>query len=244
MQSWSKFYSASVVLAYSQIHAHKVASRDLKPENIVMDRNGYAKIVDFGLAKVLKEGKTWTVCGTPDYLAPEIITTEGHDYAVDYWALGVLIFELTSGQPPFMADDPMEVYEKILNGVIIMPNHFSKSISDIVKKLLIVSQTKRLGNTKGGIHSIMTHKWFSGFDWEGLLEQTLPAKDIPIKSNLKNPEDAHMFEPWDPSMDLDSAKECKNWVPKLPDMYTQQVERQRTLSAVKEGEQRPSTKAK
>ena len=113
---WSKFYSGCVVLAYTQIHAHKVAYRDLKPENLVLDSQGYAKLVDFGLAKVVERGKTWTICGTPDYLAPEIVTTEGHDCAVDYWALGVFIFELCSGVAPFQAKDPMETYEKILSG--------------------------------------------------------------------------------------------------------------------------------
>eukprot|EP00520_Triparma_pacifica_P006109 CAMPEP_0118658754 /NCGR_PEP_ID=MMETSP0785-20121206/14740_1 /TAXON_ID=91992 /ORGANISM="Bolidomonas pacifica, Strain CCMP 1866" /LENGTH=788 /DNA_ID=CAMNT_0006551799 /DNA_START=22 /DNA_END=2385 /DNA_ORIENTATION=- len=224
-ESWSKFYAASVVLAYSQIHSHRIAYRDLKPENLVMDHNGYAKVVDFGLAKIMTEGKTWTVCGTPDYLAPEIITTEGHDYAVDYWALGVLIYELSAGQPPFMAEDPMEVYEKILAGQITHPSHFSKGIRDICKKLLHVSQTKRLGNTKGGIHAIMTHKWFSGFDWEGLLEQRWAKEDIPIVPDIKDPTDCRMFEPWDSSMDLDDI-EMSNWKPKLPDMYTKHAERE------------------
>ncbi|CAM9574918.1 unnamed protein product, partial [Phaeothamnion confervicola] len=83
----AKFYSASVLHAFDYIHARKIAYRDLKPENLVLDASGYVKIVDFGLAKVIPSGITWTICGTPDYLAPEIILNEGHDYAVDYWAL-------------------------------------------------------------------------------------------------------------------------------------------------------------
>lgn len=79
-----------------------------------MNSAGYVKLVDFGLAKQLLSGKTWTLCGTPDYLAPEIILNEGHDLAVDYWALGVLVYEMVVGTPPFYAEDPMEVYEKIL----------------------------------------------------------------------------------------------------------------------------------
>ena len=85
-----------------------------------MNTAGYVKLVDFGLAKQLLSGKTWTLCGTPDYLAPEIILNEGHDLAVDYWALGVLVYEMVVGTPPFYAEDPMEVYEKILRLFYIM----------------------------------------------------------------------------------------------------------------------------
>lgn len=94
----ARFYAATVVYAFSTLHAKKIAYRDLKPENLVMDSKGYVKLVDFGLAKQLLSGKTWTLCGTPDYLAPEIILNEGHDLAVDYWALGVLIFEMVVGK--------------------------------------------------------------------------------------------------------------------------------------------------
>ncbi len=235
-EAWAKFYSASVVLAYTQIHAHKVAYRDLKPENLVMDFKGYAKIVDFGLAKVIESGKTWTICGTPDYLAPEIITTEGHDIAVDYWSLGIFIYELSAGQPPFQASDPMETYEKILSNNLICPSHFSRGLQDIVKKLLQVHQMKRLGNTKGGIHSIMTHKWFSGFDWEGIFHQRFNENAIPIKPSIDNPEDASAFEPWDPTMDMDSVPDCL-WSPELPDMFKKHTMRE---MAKKENEQRMS----
>lgn len=118
------------------MHAKKIAYRDLKPENLVMDSIGYVKVVDFGLAKVgsfacpmfilfqfapfmltstylscqvIDGGKTWTLCGTPAYLAPEIVLNDGHDWAVDYWALGVFLFEMTSGMEPFAAKNPMEV---------------------------------------------------------------------------------------------------------------------------------------
>lgn len=133
-----------------------------------MDSNGYVKFVDFGLAKQLLSGKTWTLCGTPDYLAPEIILNEGHDLAVDYWALGVLIFEMVVGAPPFYAEDPMEVYEKILSGNPAMPTFFTRNLSDLIKKLLRSQQGKRLGNTRGGTAAVVKHKWFSSFDWASL----------------------------------------------------------------------------
>ena len=108
-EEWGMFYSASVLAAFAHMHERKVAYRDLKPENLVLDDTGYVKIVDFGLAKVIKGGQTYTFCGTPDYLAPEVILSEGHDWAVDYWGLGVLIFEMTEGVAPFYAENPMDV---------------------------------------------------------------------------------------------------------------------------------------
>ena len=190
-EEWSRFYAASVLLAFCQIHARKIAYRDLKPENLVMDSNGYLKMVDFGLAKKVEGGKTWTLCGTPDYLAPEVILNEGHDWAVDYWALGVLIYEMTVGSPPFYADDPMEVYEKILSGNVSIPSHFSRGISDIVRKLLKTYQSKRLGRTRGGTSAVMKHKWFSGFDWDALLGKRMK---VPIAPKIKDEEDASNFE--------------------------------------------------
>ena len=190
----ARFYSASVVYAFATIHAKKIAYRDLKPENLVMDVNGYVKLVDFGLAKQLLTGKTWTLCGTPDYLAPEIILNEGHDLAVDYWALGVLIFEMIVGAPPFYAEDPMEVYEKILGGNPAMPTFFTRNLTDLIKKLLRSQQGKRLGNTKGGTAAVIKHKWFSSFDWSGLESGEMKA---PYKPTVSSKEDVSNFDSFD-----------------------------------------------
>ncbi|CAE7660332.1 PRKACA, partial [Symbiodinium microadriaticum] len=140
------FYAASVVSAYTALHGLKIAYRDLKPENMVLDskvlfaRNGsscnfnlvrlqgFVKIVDLGLAKQIQSGKTWTMCGTPDYL--------GHDYSVDYWALGVLIYEMVTGWPPFYADEPMKTYEKIVACAVSFPVYITRQLSDLVSKLL------------------------------------------------------------------------------------------------------------
>jgi serine/threonine protein kinase len=175
-----------------------------------MDSQGYLKIVDFGLAKKLEGGKTWTLCGTPDYLAPEVILNEGHDWAVDYWALGVLIYEMTAGTPPFYAEDPMEVYEKILSGHINIPSHFSRGITELVKKLLKTYQSKRLGRTKGGASSVMKQKWFSGFDWNSLLERKL---EVPFKPDVKDCEDASNFDEY--PEDEDDFGKPTGWNPVL-----------------------------
>lgn len=190
----ARFYAATVVYAFSTLHAKKIAYRDLKPENLVMDSQGYVKLVDFGLAKQLLSGKTWTLCGTPDYLAPEIILNEGHDMAVDYWALGVLIFEMVVGAPPFYAEDPMEVYEKILSGNPAMPTFFTRNLSDLIKKLLRSQQGKRLGNTRGGTAAVVKHKWFSSFDWASLENGEMKA---PYTPTVASKDDVTNFDRFD-----------------------------------------------
>lgn len=206
-EHWARFYAASVVSAFAVLHDQRVAYRDLKPENLVLDANGYCKLVDFGLAKVVASGRTWTLCGTPDYLAPEIILNEGHDLGVDYWALGVLIYEMVSGLPPFYAEDPMDVYEKILGVQYTIPRTFSRMLADIVRKLLKPQQSKRLGSTRGGTHAIVKHKWFSGFDWAGLRELRL---EVPIKPLVKGADDGSMFEP---VPEEPQAPVCNDWTP-------------------------------
>jgi CRP-like cAMP-binding protein len=206
----AKFYGAQVLLAFGHIHSKQIAYRDLKPENLVLDSDGYIKIVDFGLAKVV-DGKTWTLCGTPDYLAPEIILNEGHDKAVDYWALGVLIYEMVAGMPPFYADDPMEVYEKILSATMMIPQHFSKNLSDLVRKLLKIYQSKRLGNGKGGTTAIQKHKWFNSFDFEGLVKKELTS---PIKPAISDALDTSNFDDYEGEEEPDPAS-CPEWNPEF-----------------------------
>jgi serine/threonine protein kinase len=158
-----------------------------------MNANGYVKLVDFGLAKELHSGKTWTLCGTPDYLAPEVILNQGHDIAVDYWALGILIYEMVYGAPPFYAQDPMKVYEKILIGNPTMPVAFTRNLSDLIKKLL-VSQQKRLGNARGGTSDIIKHPWFSSCDWAAMDSEEAKAPYIPT---IKSPDDVTNFDKFD-----------------------------------------------
>jgi len=199
----ARFYAASVVYAFSTLHAKKIAYRDLKPENLVMDTNGYVKLVDFGLAKQLLSGKTWTLCGTPDYLAPEIILNEGHDLAVDYWALGVLIYEMVVGAPPFYAEDPMEVYEKILSGNPVYPTFFTRNLTDLVKKLLRPQQAKRFGNTRGGTAAVVKHKWFSSFNWAGMENFEMKAPYVPTVSGKDDITNFDQFDDGDIPPDSD-----------------------------------------
>ena len=209
----TRTYTASVILAFEHMHAKKIAYRDLKPENLVFDKDVRLKIVDLGLAKLV-HSKTWTLCGTPDYLAPEIILNEGHDKAVDYWALGVLMFELAAGIPPFYADDPMEVYEKILSGNMTFPAHFGKYLSDVIRKLLKIPQSKRLGNGKGATNAIKKHRFFNGFPFDDLLNNKLKP---PIKIDLLDDHDASNFDFYDEETD-DGVLPVKDWRPELDDV--------------------------
>ena len=109
----ARFYAASVVLAFAYMHSKDTVYRDLKPENLMLTAEGYLKVADFGFAKKIT-GKTWTLCGTPDYLAPEIVASRGHGKGVDWWTLGVLIFEMLASYPPFYDEDQIRTYNKIL----------------------------------------------------------------------------------------------------------------------------------
>jgi len=189
-ESWSRFYAASVITAFSQIHSKKIAYRDLKPENMVLDSSGYVKIVDFGLAKKI-EDKTFTFCGTQDYMAPEIVLDRGHGIGVDYWALGIFIYEMTAGVTPFESESPDDVDAKIIAGKYNVPGHFSTSLADLIEKLLCFSERERLGMSEGGMATLCDHEWFSNFDWNSLLNKEMR---VPIKPKLKNFDDSSNFD--------------------------------------------------
>ena len=137
----ARFYAGQVVLMFDYLHQKDIVYRDLKPENLLIAQNGYLKLTDFGFAKVI-ENRTYTLCGTPEYLAPEILLQKGHGKPVDWWCLGILIYEMIVGIDPFSDDEPMAVYQNILKGKVRFPSNFNKDAKSLVKHLLVAELAK------------------------------------------------------------------------------------------------------
>jgi len=121
----AKFYAAQIIMVFVYLHSMDIIYRDLKPENLLISYNGYIKFIDFGLAKKVTD-KTYTICGTPEYFAPEIVLNKGYSKPVDWWTLGVLVYEMMIGIDPFNDEDPMMIYQKIINGKVRFPVNFDK----------------------------------------------------------------------------------------------------------------------
>uniref|UniRef100_A0A8C4EL70 cGMP-dependent protein kinase n=1 Tax=Dicentrarchus labrax TaxID=13489 RepID=A0A8C4EL70_DICLA len=209
-ESTAKFCVGCVTEAFDYLHRKGVLYRDLKPENLMLDTEGYIKLVDFGFAKKIRCGqKTWTFCGTPEYVAPEIILNKGHNFSVDFWSLGILVFELLTGSPPFSGSDQMMTYTFILKGIEKMdfPKKITKRPEDLIRKLCRRNPSERLGNLKNGITDIKKHRWFNGFNWEGLKARTVPS---PLKRELTGPTDHSYFDSYPPDEDS-PPEELSGW---------------------------------
>jgi len=206
----ARFYAACVVQTLDHIHSHGYIYRDLKPENLMLDTSGYLKLTDFGFAKRLVDARTYTMCGTPDYLAPEVLMEAGHQHSVDWWALGVLIFEMTTLRRPFTVDDPMETVENILAVRVDWEPAWECGLSsecqDLIQQLLTANSAMRLGNLKEGANDIRRHPWFSSFDWEALQTRKMPAPVVPA---LQNSSDTQFFE--DFPLDTPVPGEDEQW---------------------------------
>ncbi|KAJ0109270.1 hypothetical protein N8I77_007994 [Diaporthe amygdali] len=175
----AKFYAAEVTLALEYLHEKHIIYRDLKPENLLLDRHGHLKITDFGFAKRVPD-KTWTLCGTPDYLAPEVVSNKGYNKSVDWWSLGILIYEMLCGYTPFWdSGSPMKIYENILRGKVKYPAYINPDAQDLLERLITADLTKRLGNLYGGPKDVKQHAWFAEVTWDRLARKDIDAPYTP-----------------------------------------------------------------
>jgi len=183
----ARYYAGSVLYAFEHLHNRHIIYRDLKPENLLLNDLGHMKLTDMGLAKFVI-GKTYTTCGTPDYFAPELIASSGHTNAVDWWTLGILIFELLSGHPPFESAYPMQIYSKVTKGIskIPFPAKCQGDVETLIKGLLKAEPSERLPMRPGGIQNLKEHKWYAGFDWETLNSRTMTPPYSPVVKSLKD----------------------------------------------------------
>jgi len=200
----SRFYAACILESLAHLHARRITYRDLKPENILIDAMGYAILVDLGFAKIVMD-KTYTLCGTPEYLAPEIILSKGHDKGVDYWAFGVLIFEMLVGRSPFYAygTDQVSLFKRIVQVKYAFPpgKVVNEVAQDLIQRLIVRRQSNRFGCLARADMDIRDHAWFGAISTEKLLKKEIPAVWIPL---IKDALDASHF---------DSYKQLENEVP-------------------------------
>jgi len=202
----ARFYGSIVTSCFEYLHSKNIIFRDLKPENLLIGNDGYLKLTDFGFAKFLTEGRTFTICGTPEYIAPEVILNQGHGKAVDWWTLGVLIYEMHAGIDPFNDEDPMGIYRNILKGKISFTSNFDKDAKSLVKHLLVADLSKRYGNLKDGVNDIKKHRWFSNFSWDDLMKKKIKAPYVPVVKSLG---DVSNFEEYPDSGNSSPAIEIK-----------------------------------
>ena len=211
-EAHAKFYGGGVCSALAFVHEKNIAYRDLKPENIMLDSKGYPKVVDFGFAKIVSR-KTYTLCGTPEYLAPEIVLGRGHNKCVDWWAFGVLVYEMIAGYSPFadpVGMDQVVICKNIINGKLVFPKRFARDAQDLVKKLLNRNPVDRLGANYAQ-SPIAEHKWFATFNFETMCAYKMTAPWVP---KIKDALDCSNFEPYEGNDSIDSGykDDPKLWV--------------------------------
>eukprot|EP01016_Furgasonia_blochmanni_P042456 TRINITY_DN5640_c0_g1_i4.p2 TRINITY_DN5640_c0_g1~~TRINITY_DN5640_c0_g1_i4.p2 ORF type:complete len:395 (+),score=96.06 TRINITY_DN5640_c0_g1_i4:531-1715(+) len=177
----AKFYAAQIILALGYLHNKEIVFRDLKPENILMDENGYIALTSYGLCKMLKKPEIKDVfVGTPEYLPPEVIKEEKITKSVDWWCLGIVIFEMIVGVPPFYEHELNDMYQRILESDFTLPAHIpvSAEAADLISKLLVKDPAQRFGSHRGA-DEIKYHPWFINLDWDQLKDKKIPAPYIP-----------------------------------------------------------------
>ena len=193
----ARFYAACILESLSHLHMRNIAYRDLKPENVLVDAKGYCVLVDLGFAKLV-EDKTYTLCGTPEYLAPEIILSKGHDKGVDYWAYGVLVYEMLVGHSPFFdfqSSDQVGLFQRICKVQYSFPKGLlDPKAKDLIKRLLMRRQASRYGCLARAEVDIRDHPWFEIISTDKLLKREWPT---PWTPKIRNALDASHFDSYE-----------------------------------------------
>mmetsp|Transcript_13552 Transcript_13552/g.32822 ORF Transcript_13552/g.32822 Transcript_13552/m.32822 type:complete len:974 (+) Transcript_13552:235-3156(+) len=207
-ESAAKFFAAGILEGLTHMHQRQIVYRDLKPENVLLDKDGYAVIVDFGFSKIVSD-KTYTFCGTPLYLAPEIILSRGHDRGVDYWALGCLVYEMLFGTTPFYARgiDQKGLFKRIVRGKWNIPkehNRVNRSAIEFIWGVLQRRPAERLGCLAGGYRDIKNHVWLQEVNFGKLIKKKIQAPWVP---DIADPLDTSNFESLDDAEDEDFLKD-------------------------------------
>ena len=202
-----KFYVMELILALDFLHKNNMVYRDLKPENILLDTKGHIKLTDFGLSKILEteDDKAYTICGTPQYLAPEVILKKGYDKAVDWWSLGCVMYEMLTGKLPFPIKKGLKLTGRIYQQKVDFPKKIDNNAKDLMQKLLIVDPNERLGSGPEGGEKIKNHPFFKGINWKNVQDRKIKPPFIP---KLKKETDLKYFDTMftDEEIDKDNTK--------------------------------------
>lgn len=188
-----RFYSGEILLALGYLHACNIVYRDLKLENVLLDREGHIKIADFGLCKeeISYGDTTKTFCGTPEYIAPEVVSDSDYGRAVDWWSLGVVMYEMMCGRLPFVSQDNSKLFDLIVTGKLRFPDTMSDEAKGLLSSLLVRDPTARLGGGPEDAVEICNHVFFNDVDWTALFKKEIPP---PFRPELTSETDTRYFD--------------------------------------------------
>ncbi|PNY04291.1 serine/threonine-protein kinase AtPK2/AtPK19 [Trifolium pratense] len=186
-QDEARIYTAEIVSAVSHLHTKGIVHRDLKPENILMDSDGHVMLTDFGMSKEIDESeRSNSLCGTTEYMAPEILLGKGHNKDADWWSVGVLLYEMITGKAPFTHTNRKKLQEKIIKEKIKLPPYLTGEAHSLLKGLLQKDPSTRLGSGPNGHEQIKNHKWFRTINWNKLEARELQPKFKPADVSGKD----------------------------------------------------------